>query len=104
LYKEFLQSIRFYDERKREQSEKIRRQLERRHRADQARVRRDLLQLAVTLRILAVGSSQNHQDTFQKTLLNEQKLNRNQRKSNVNTHVIAPVIFGRIDDTSSKIR
>jgi hypothetical protein len=104
LYKEFLQSIRSYDERKREQSEKIRRQLERRHRADQARVRRDLLQLAVTLRIFAVGSSRNHQDTFQETLLNEQKLNRNQRKSNVNTHAIAPVIFGRIDDTSSKIR
>ncbi len=104
MYKEFLQAIRSHDEQKREQSEKKRRQLERRHRADQARVRRDLIQLAVTLRILAVGGSRDHQDTFQKSFLNEQKLDRDQRKSNVNTHAIAPVIFGRIDDTSSKIR
>ncbi|CAF3748520.1 unnamed protein product [Rotaria sp. Silwood1] len=101
LYNEFLQKIHSYDREQREKNEKIRHKLERRHRADQARVHRDILQLVTTLRILAVGSSKKNQDAFQKCFMDEQKLDRNRRQTNKDGDAIAPVIFGSIDDTSN---
>ncbi|CAF4658046.1 unnamed protein product [Rotaria sp. Silwood1] len=102
LYNEFLQKIHSYDREQREKNEKIRHKLERRHRADQARVHRDILQLVTTLRILAVGSSKKNQDAFQKCFMDEQKLDRNRRQTNKYGDAIAPVIFGSIDDTSTQ--
>lgn len=102
VYRDFVQSKSSFDEQKREENEKKRRPLEQRHRADQGRVRRDTLQLADVMGILAIGASETHQKNFKKGLLLEQKLDHDRSKSVVVAHSIAPVIFGRIDDTSSK--
>ncbi|CAF1422993.1 unnamed protein product [Rotaria magnacalcarata] len=101
LYNEFLEKVHSCNRKQLEKNTKIRQKLERRYRADQARVRRDILQLAATLRILAVGSSQKNQDDFEKRFIDEQKLDRNHQQRNSDRHGVAPVIFGNIDKPST---
>ncbi|CAF4024565.1 unnamed protein product [Rotaria sp. Silwood2] len=79
-------------------SEKIRYERERRHLSDQARPRRDILQLIATLNNIAVGSCQEHQDIFQKRFIKEEKLDHDQQRKNPDQSSVVPLIFGRIDD------